>query len=100
MFLRVPRVLRGGARAGLGAALLALALLAGAVQVQAARERLYPTPAAAEDALYITSGAAIQRVSGAFQSLAADLYWVRAIQYYGGAKRRLASDHVTPAPPP
>jgi hypothetical protein len=95
------RVLRGEAfRGALGVTILALALLAGAVQVQAARERYYPTSPAAEDALYITSGAAIRRASGAFRSLAADLYWIRAIQYYGGAKRRLAGDQRSPAPPP
>jgi hypothetical protein len=81
------------------AVVLALALLAGAVQVQAARERAYPAPPAAEDALYI-SGAAVQRVSGPFKALAADLYWVRAIQYFGGAKRRLAADPLDPSPPP
>jgi tetratricopeptide (TPR) repeat protein len=82
------------------AVVLALALLAGAVQVQAARERAYPTPPAAEDTLYISSGAAVQRVSGPFKMLAADLYWIRAIQYFGGAKRRLAADPLNPAPPP
>jgi hypothetical protein len=110
-FLRVLRVLRGGALgergeargelgSALGAVLLALALLAGAVQVQAAREHRYPAPPEAEDALYISSGAAVRRLSGPFEALAADLYWVRAIQYFGGAKRRLAADPMSPPPPP
>ncbi len=98
---RVLRVLRGGEFDGaLGVAVLAVALLAGAVQLQAARERLYPTRDAAESALYFTSGDAIRRISGPFEALAADVYWIRAIQYYGGGKRRLATDRLTPAPPP
>ena len=40
--------------------------------------------------MYITSGTALRRLSGAYNALAADVYWIRAIQYYGGAKRRLA----------
>ncbi len=68
--------------------------------MQAARERRYPTRDAAESALYFTSGDAIRRISGPFEALAADVYWIRAIQYYGGAKRRLAADRLTPAPPP
>ena len=83
-----------------GAIVLAGALLAGAIQVQAAREREYPTPPVEEDAVYITSGSALRRLSVAYDALAADLYWIRAIQYYGGAKRRLAAQPPGPEPPP
>lgn len=81
-----------------GVALLVAALLAGAVQVQAQRERLYPAATKAEDTLYVTSGSALGRLTGGFQTLAADVYWVRALQYYGGTKRRLAAGRVI-APP-
>jgi tetratricopeptide (TPR) repeat protein len=85
----------------LGVTALAAALLAGAVQVQAARERRYPDAAAAEnDAVYVTSANAVRRLSGAYNGLAADVYWIRAIQYYGGAKRRLAAQPSGPEPPP
>jgi hypothetical protein len=66
-----------------------VSLLACAVQLQAARERLYPMAAEAEDTLYLTSGSTLRRVTGAFTTLAADLYWIRAVQYYGGTKHRL-----------
>jgi tetratricopeptide (TPR) repeat protein len=93
--------LRGGELGrALGVTIVALVLLAGAVQLEAARERRYPMPEGAESALYFTSGDAIRRISGPFEALAADLYWIRAIQYYGGAKRRLAADRLTPPPPP
>jgi len=78
---------------------VAIALLAVAVQLQAARERAYPPTDDAEDALLIASGTTIRRLTGAYAALAADVYWVRAIQYYGGSKRRLAAN-IGPEPPP
>jgi tetratricopeptide (TPR) repeat protein len=85
---------------GFAAIALAAALFAGAVQVQAAREREYPAPPVDEDAVYITSGSALRRLSGAYNALAADVYWIRAIQYYGATKRRLADQPLAPEPPP
>ena len=83
-----------------GAIALAGALLVGAIQLQAARERAYPTPEVEDDAVYVTSGSAVRRLTGAYNGLAADVYWIRAIQYYGGAKRRLAARPAAPEPPP
>lgn len=80
-------------------ALIVISILAGAVQLQAARERLYPTPIVADDELYLRSGPALRGLTGAFSTLAADVYWIRAIQYYGGTKRRLAARRE-PEPPP
>lgn len=81
------------------AVVLALALLAGAIQVQAARERAYPIADTFGDSVYITSASAVRGLAGAFSGLAADVYWVRAIQYYGGTKRRLASQPAGLEPP-
>ena len=64
-------------------------LLAAAVQLQAARERVYPQARETEQSLYLRSGIALRRMTGAYNALAADLYWIRAIQYYGGTKQRL-----------
>jgi hypothetical protein len=85
---------------GLLVTLAAVALLIGAVQLQAARESRYPDPPAADDELYMTSGPAMRALAGAFTALAADAYWVRAIQYYGGTKRRLTRGLSSPAAPP
>jgi len=82
-----------------GVAALALALLAGAAQIQAARERAYPPGGDAADTLYVRSGAAVRRMAGAYGPLAADVYWIRAIQHYGGTKRRLAAAARLPPPP-
>jgi hypothetical protein len=84
----------------LGVSALAAAFLAAAVRVQAAREQTYPTPEIDDEAVYITSGSLVRRLTGAYNALAADVYWVRAIQYYGGAKRRLAAGPIGPEPPP
>jgi tetratricopeptide (TPR) repeat protein len=84
----------------LGVAVVAGALLTAAVKVQAGREQAYPSSEIAADAVYITSGNALRRLTGAYNALAADVYWIRAIQYYGGAKRRLADRPQMPEPPP
>jgi tetratricopeptide (TPR) repeat protein len=83
-----------------GAALvLVVALMAAAIQVQAARERTYPPSGEEEATVYITSPAAVRRMSLAYPTLTADLYWIRALQYYGGTKRRVASEWPQLAPP-
>lgn len=75
---------------------MAALLLGGAAAVQAAREQRFPPPPPSEDSLYVTSGTALRRLTVGYSALAADLYWIRAIQYYGGVKLRLQKE----APPP
>jgi hypothetical protein len=79
---------------------LIVAVMAAAIRVQAERERRYPSGTDESHALYITSGAVVRRLSVAYAPLAADLYWIRSLQYYGGTKRRLASEPAVPTPPP
>jgi hypothetical protein len=78
----------------LAATIAIVALLLGTVvELQAIRERWYqPSADAEQTTLYLTSGVTIRRLAGAYAPLAADLYWIRAIQYYGGIKHRLSSD--------
>jgi hypothetical protein len=81
----------------------AVGLLAAVVQLQAARERWYPPQDENDTALYLRSPAAVHRLAGAFTPLAADLYWIRAVQYYGGIKHRTSPAKVAltaPPPPP
>jgi hypothetical protein len=67
----------------------ALVALGAAVAVQAARDRTYhPDPARPERFLYLSSPAVVSRVVLGFDALAADVYWVRAIQHYGGDRLR------------
>ncbi|MBM3771688.1 MAG: hypothetical protein FJW27_10480 [Acidimicrobiia bacterium] len=87
-----------GAAGVVGAAAIVLLLIASAAGVQAYREVRYPSPPATAGSLYLTSGTAIRRLTLGYHALAADLYWVRAIQYYGSTKLRLAGQQGRPAP--
>jgi len=77
----------------------AVLLLAAAVQLQAARERRFPQSESDLDAVYVTSGSAVRRLTGAYNALGADVYWIRTIQHFGSTRRRLAQDRLRPAPP-
>jgi hypothetical protein len=79
---------------------LVAVLLAAAVQLQAARERIYPPAGDTEESLYLRSGVAMRRLTGAYNALFADLYWIRTIQYYGGTKQKLDRSAVLPVPEP
>jgi tetratricopeptide (TPR) repeat protein len=64
---------------------LACVAFAAAIFLQIVRDRWYPrdTPER-EQILYVTSGAALQRIALSFDAVLADVYWIRAIQHYGG----------------
>lgn len=73
------------------AALLGIAgLIAAAAGLHVVRERHYPAAVVSENTLYFTSGSALRRLSLGYTVLAADLYWIRAIQYFGGTRRRVS----------
>ena len=74
--------------------------MAAAAQVQAVRERAYPTSGTDDPTLYVTSGTAARRLALAYPALAADMYWIRALQYYGSTKLKLQADFPALAPPP
>jgi tetratricopeptide (TPR) repeat protein len=71
-----------------GAAILSLAA---AIGLQMRRDAAYPRGVReTAQVLYVRSGPAMQRLALEFDALAADVYWVRAIQHYGG--ERLSQD--------
>jgi len=80
-------------RAGIaGALLLAAVSLGAAVALQAARDARYPREQALERAvMYVRSGPALRRIVLSFDALAADVYWIRALQHYGGDRRAAQS---------
>ena len=61
---------------------LALAL-AGSVLTLMKIDTLRGSQATLEDILYVTSGRALQRMSLGYRGLLADIYWTRAVQYFG-----------------
>ena len=66
-----------------------LVLMTAAVRLQRIRDDRYPPPETTEETLYLTSGGALQRLSLGYRSLAADIYWIRAIQHFGGTRQRI-----------
>jgi hypothetical protein len=68
---------------------LVAVLLAGAGTLAFARERRYPPSSRPDDQLYLTSGTALRRITTGYNAIAADLYWIRSIQYFGD--RRLTN---------
>ena len=64
-------------------------LMAAVVGLQMAHDRLPPLPGPQGDApvTYVRSPAAMSRMVLSYDALAADIYWLRAIQHYGGTKR-------------
>jgi len=73
-------------RRGFGAAATLVALAATSVAVQAVRDQQYPRAAAAE-LLYLRSGEALAKIALSYDALLADVYWIRAIQHFGGTRR-------------
>ena len=70
--------------------LVLAALMAASVGLQVARDRRFPQRQQLDRYLYVRSDTALRRLTLAFQALAADVYWIRAIQHYGGD--RLSQD--------
>jgi tetratricopeptide (TPR) repeat protein len=66
--------------------LVLAALVVSLVGVEIWRDRVYGEPAPGDSVLYVRSGEAIRRLSLSFTPLVADIYWIRAVQYYGGTR--------------
>ncbi len=62
-------------------------LTAAAAGLQYARDRAYGVRPVAQGVLYVSSGAALQRMALSFDTALADLYWIRALQHYGRSRR-------------
>ena len=62
--------------------------LATAIGLQLFREQLAPVDRERTEVLYLRSPGVAGRLVLSFDALAADVYWIRAIQYYGGTRLR------------
>jgi hypothetical protein len=78
------------ARRGWPIAAALVALMAMIVLIQIALERRYTRFQPAQRVLYVTSPALMKRLALSFDALAADVYWIRTVQYYGST--RISSD--------
>jgi tetratricopeptide (TPR) repeat protein len=60
------------------------ALMIAFVWLQVERDRRYAQRRVDERLLYVPSGRLIEKLALSYDALAADVYWIRAIQHYGG----------------
>jgi hypothetical protein len=75
-------------KAQIAAAVVTIGLLmAAAIQMQRVRDRRYPSRTIEDSTLYVTSPATARRMTLEYAAVASDLYWIRAIQYFGGTRR-------------
>jgi tetratricopeptide (TPR) repeat protein len=84
-----------GRRREIGALALLVAaavLWAAALSLQAFRETHHPLPPAPDDVLYVRGGPAVTRAALGFDAILADVYWIRAIQHFGGTRRAQGGD--------
>jgi hypothetical protein len=62
-------------------------LLAAAIAIQIRRDRAYGTDQPARQVLYVQSPEVARRMALSYDMIAADVYWIRAIQHFGGTRR-------------
>jgi hypothetical protein len=74
------------------AAGLFLVLFAGSIVSQRQVQRLRGDDTTLEEILYLPSGKAVKRLSLGYSSLLANIYWTRAVQYFG-ARHLKHSEH-------
>ena len=69
-------------------------LIVAVVGLQMVREGMPPLPQPTDSAgmLYVRSPGAATRIALGYDAVAADLYWIRAIQHYGGTKLSTGAD--------
>jgi hypothetical protein len=78
---------------GIVAGVTAIAMLiAAVVRLQMIRDRRFPEAEPAQQILYVNSPAVLKRLALSYDALLADLYWIRAIQYYGGTRLSQRAD--------
>jgi tetratricopeptide (TPR) repeat protein len=79
-------------------ALLLVALFAGSVAARLQVEQLRGSQSTLEDVLYLPSGKTVKHLSLGYSSLLADIYWTRAVQYFGNKHVQKATRYDLLAP--
>jgi tetratricopeptide (TPR) repeat protein len=65
---------------------IVVAGIAAAIALQVHRDTSYPEVASPVEELYFTSGDSIGRLALSFKPMLADIYWIRAVQYFGSTR--------------
>ena len=63
-----------------------------ALTLQAFRETHHPLPPVSSEILYVRGGAGISRAALGFDAILAYVYWIRAVQHFGGTRRAQEGD--------
>jgi len=66
-------------------------LLVALYGIQTRMDEQFGSYRATEEILYVESGALLKKVTVGFENLAADLYWLRTVQYFGGQRRQVTA---------
>jgi tetratricopeptide (TPR) repeat protein len=80
------------------AALLLVALFAGSILALRQVESVRGEEASLEEVLYLPSGKTLKRLSLGYSGLLANIYWTRAVQYFGARHLRRATHYELLAP--
>ena len=65
-----------------------IAMLAVAVALQIVRDRAFAYAAAEKQVLYVSNAEVMRRAALSYDTLLADVYWIRALQHYGGERQK------------
>ena len=79
-------------RTRVGLFALLAGMLGGAGLLQARLDRARPLDALASAELYVRSATVVDRAALSYDALLADVYWIRAIQHFGGVRRSEATE--------
>jgi tetratricopeptide (TPR) repeat protein len=82
----------GNGPAKAGHYVLLVALVGIVVALQIVRERQFAVAGVPEEMLYVRSPRVLSRMALSFDSLLADVYWIRLVQYYGGMRLSKAQE--------
>jgi len=69
-----------------------VAMLALAVTLQVVRDRTFAYTGVNQQVLYVSDGEVMRRAALSYDTLLADLYWIRALQHYGGERQKPARE--------
>ena len=75
-------------------------LLAVSVSVQAVRDRGWAPFVPPNPTMWLQSGPMAGKLALGFRSLVADVYWIRAVVYYGGRRQMSGGVQTESAQPP
>src|SRR5687767_13106171 len=70
----------------------AAGLIAVSISLQVVRDRAWQPYGPATPVLWIPSAAVLQRAALGFTNLVADVYWIRAVVYYGSRRAETRAD--------